>query len=154
MQLQASVAGAEGSGGGERRRGQGQLVLLDPQTWWGKREATEWFGAEEPYVLILTAGVGMLPGEQDGLAQTGERSYRAVKSRRESKAAGTRQASLVAQIVKNPPAMRETWVRSLGGKDLLEEGTATHSSILAWRIPWTGEPGGLQSMGLQRVRHD
>ena len=62
--------------------------------------------------------------------------------------------SLVFQIVKNPPAMREIWVQSLGWEDPLEEGMATHSSILAWRIPWTEEPGGLQSMGLQRVRHD
>ena len=60
-------------------------------------------------------------------------------------------ASLVAQMVKNPPAMRETWVRSLGWKATLEEGMAAHSSILAWRIPWTKEPGGLQSKGSQRV---
>ena len=58
-------------------------------------------------------------------------------------------ASLVAQLVKNPPAMQETWVRSLGWEDPLEKGTATHSSILAWRIPWT-----VQSTGSQRVRHD
>ena len=63
-------------------------------------------------------------------------------------------ASLVAQMVKNPPSMRETWVRSLGWEDPPEEGMATHSSILAWRIPWTEEPGGLQSTGLQRVRYD
>ena len=50
--------------------------------------------------------------------------------------------------------MQETWVRSLGQEDLLEEGMALHSSILAWRIPWTREPGGLQLMGLQRVEHD
>ena len=49
--------------------------------------------------------------------------------------------------------MQETRVRSLGWEDPLEKGMATHSSILAWRIPWTEEPGGLQSMGLQRVRH-
>ena len=60
--------------------------------------------------------------------------------------------SPVAQTVKNPPAMRETWVQSLGWEDPLEEGMATHSSILAWRIPWTEEPGRLQSMGSQRVR--
>ena len=54
---------------------------------------------------------------------------------------------MVAQAVKNPPAMLETWVPSLGQEDPLEEGMATHSSILAWRIPWTEEPGGLQSMG-------
>ena len=60
-------------------------------------------------------------------------------------------ASLVAQTVKNPPTLQETWVRSLGWEDLLEKGMATHSSIIAWEIPWTEEPGGLQSMGLQRV---
>ena len=54
-------------------------------------------------------------------------------------------------MVKNPPAMQETQVRSLGGEDSLEKGMATHSSILAWRIPWTEEPGRLQSMGWQRV---
>ena len=63
-------------------------------------------------------------------------------------------ASLVAQLVKNPPAMRETWVQSLGWEDHLEKGKATHSSILAWRIPWTEEPGALQSLGLQGVGHD
>ena len=57
-------------------------------------------------------------------------------------------------MVKNLPTMRETWVRSLGQEDPLEEGMATHSSIVAGRIPWTEEPGGLQSMGLQRVGHD
>ena len=60
-------------------------------------------------------------------------------------------------MVKNPPANAgdiETWVQSLGGEDPLKEGMATHSSILAWRIPRTEEPGGLQSMGLQRVRHN
>ena len=63
-------------------------------------------------------------------------------------------ASPVAQTVKNLPAMQETWVQSLGPEDPLEKEMATHSSILAWRIPWTEEPGGLQSMGSQRVRHD
>ena len=61
---------------------------------------------------------------------------------------------LVAQAVKNPPAVQETWVRSLGREDPLEQKMATHTSILAWRIPWTEEPGGLQSMGSQRVRYD
>ena len=55
----------------------------------------------------------------------------------------TATASLVAQLVKNPPAMQETWVPSLGREDPLEKGMATHSSLLAWRIPWTEEPGGL-----------
>ena len=58
-------------------------------------------------------------------------------------------ASLVAQLVKNPQAMRETWVPSLGWEDPLKKGKATHSSILAWRIPWT-----VWSMGSQRVRHN
>ena len=60
----------------------------------------------------------------------------------------------MAQVVKNRPAMQETWVQSLGQEDPPEKGMATHSSILAWRIPWTEEPGGLQSMGSQRVEHD
>ena len=57
-------------------------------------------------------------------------------------------------VVKNLPAVQETWVQSLGQEDLLEKEMATHSSILAWRVSWTEEPGGLQSMGLQRIRHD
>ena len=57
-------------------------------------------------------------------------------------------------MVKNLPTMQETWVQALGREDPLEKGMAMHSSILAWRIPWTEEPGGLQSMALQRVRHD
>ena len=56
--------------------------------------------------------------------------------------------------VKNPPAMRETQVQSLDQEDCLEKEMATHTSILAWEIPWTEEPGGLQSVGLQRIRHD
>ena len=62
-------------------------------------------------------------------------------------------APLVAQTVKNLPAMWETWIRSLGQEDPLEKEMATLSSILAWKIPWTEEPGRLQSMGSQRVRH-
>jgi len=60
----------------------------------------------------------------------------------------------VAQMVKNLPAMQETWVRSLGQEDPLDKGMAAHSSILARRIPWTEEPGRPQSMGSQRVGHD
>ena len=60
----------------------------------------------------------------------------------------------MAQTVKNLLAIWETWVRYLGREDPLEKGKANHSSILAWRIPWAEEPGGLQSMGWQRVRHD
>ena len=60
-------------------------------------------------------------------------------------------------VIKNPlpmQEMQETWVQSLGQEDLLEKKMATYSSILAWKIPWTEEPGGLQSMGLQRARHN
>ena len=64
-------------------------------------------------------------------------------------ASETTRTSLVAQLVKNPPAVQETWVRSLGWEDPLEKGKASHARILAWRIPWT-----ILSMGLQRVRHD
>ena len=62
-------------------------------------------------------------------------------------------ASLMAQMVKNLPAVQETWVLFLGQEDPLEKGLAIHYSILAWKIPWTEEPGGLQSMVSQRVRH-
>ena len=63
-------------------------------------------------------------------------------------------SSLLAQTVTNLPAMQSTWVRSLGQEDPLEKEMATHSSTLAWRIPWTEEPGSLLSTGSQRVRHN
>ena len=63
-------------------------------------------------------------------------------------------AFLVPQMVKNPSAMQETWVQSLGWEDALEKAMATHSSIPVWRIPWTEEPGGLQSMGSQSIGHN
>ena len=63
-------------------------------------------------------------------------------------------ASLMAQVIKNLSAMQVTWVPSLGWEDALEGGLATHSSIIAWRIPWTEEPDGLQSMGSQGVRRN
>ena len=63
-------------------------------------------------------------------------------------------ASLVAQMVKNLPAVQEIWVQFLGGEDPLEKGIAAHSSSVAWRIPWMEEPGGLQSVGSKRVRRD
>ena len=66
----------------------------------------------------------------------------------------SRWASIVALLVKNPPAMQETWVQSLGLEDSLEKGMVTHSRIFAWRTPWTEESGRLQSMGSQIVRHD
>ena len=70
------------------------------------------------------------------------------------KALSPNTASLVAQLVKTMPAMQGTWVQSLGWEDPLEKRRATHSSILPWRIPWTEEPDGLQSMESQRVRHE
>ena len=60
----------------------------------------------------------------------------------------------MSQRVKSLPAMQETWVQFLGREDSMEEGMAIHSSILAWRIPWTEEPGGIQSMGSRRVGHN
>ena len=60
----------------------------------------------------------------------------------------------MVQMVKQPPTMWETWVQSLGWKDPVEKEMATYSSILAWKIPWTEEPGGLQSTGPERVGHD
>ena len=63
-------------------------------------------------------------------------------------------ASLVAQMIKHLPAVQETWVQSLGWEDPLEKEMATHSSTLAWKIPWTEEPGRLQGRGSQRVGHD
>jgi len=71
-----------------------------------------------------------------------------------SGASGKVRASLVAQMVNNLPTVQETQVRSLGWKDTLEKGMVTHSGIPAWRIPWTEDPGGLQSLGWQRVGHD
>ena len=63
-------------------------------------------------------------------------------------------ASLVARMVKNPPAMRETWAQSLGWENSLEKRTATHSSVLAWRTPWTEEAGGLHCKGSQIAEHN
>ena len=60
----------------------------------------------------------------------------------------------MVQMIKNLPTMQETWVQSLGWEGPLEKGMTIHSTILAWRIPWTEEPGELQSMGLQRIGHD
>ena len=74
-----------------------------------------------------------------------------MQSHHEPHPAPTR-ASLVAQMVKNLPAMQQTWVQSLGWEYPLKRGMATHSGILAWRTPWMKGPGGLQSTGLQRVR--
>ena len=79
-----------------------------------------------------------------GMSWTFPRKYE-----HEANLKGQTRVSLVALTVKNLPAMQKTWVWSLGREDPLEKGMATHSSILSWRFPWTQEPGGLQSMGLQ-----
>ena len=84
----------------------------------------------------------------------GDKRGRAITGRLGLTYAHRHWASLAAQRVKRPPPMQETRVRSLGQEDPLEKEMATHSSILAWRISWTEEPGRLQSTGLQRVGHD
>ena len=86
----------------------------------------------------LIPGLGRSPGEGERIGYPLQYSW----------------ASPVAQMVKSPPAMQETWVWSLGWEDPLEKGMATYSSILAWRIPWIEKPGRLQSMGSQRVGHN
>ena len=99
------------------------------------------------------------PGKQS-LSSQGETKEARFNSVKHTRVVGlfattqVAQASLVAQMVKNLPTMWETWARPLVWGDPLEEGMAAHSSTLAWRIPWTEEPGGLQSMGWQRARHD
>ena len=95
-----------------------------------------------------------IPGmrEPGGLPSTG--SDRVGHDWRDLAAAVAAAASLVVQSVKNLPAVQETGVQSLGWEDPLEKEMATHSSILAWKISWREEPGGLQSMGLQRVGHN
>ena len=96
-----------------------------------------------------------LPGESQGWRSLWAAIYGVAQSPTWVKRLSSSSiASLVTQMVKNLPAMWETWVRSLGWEDPLEKGMATHSSILAWRIPGTGEPGRLQSTGSQRVGHD
>ena len=79
---------------------------------------------------------------------------REVRVRAASQTASKSLDSLMSQRVENPPAVQETQLLSVGQEDPLKKGIATHSSILAWRIPYSEEPGGLQSMGSQRVRHN
>ena len=104
-----------------------------------------------------------LPGESQGRRDGGAlwaavygvaQSWTWLKQLSSSSSSTQSRASLVAQMVKNLLAIQETWVWSLGGEDPLEKEMATRSSILAWRILWTEEPGGLQSMGSQRVWYD
>ena len=93
-------------------------------------------------------------GEPGGLLSMGSHRVGHDWSDLAAAAMDKRQASLEAQMVKNLPAIWETKVTSLGREDPLEKEMGTHSSILAWRVPWTEEPGGLQSTGSQRVGHD
>ena len=92
----------------------------------------------EPHDLTETMVLGVAVADKDAVGSLWQASW----------------ASLVAQMVKNLPAVQENQVRSLGQEDPLEKGMAPHSSILAWRIPWTEEPGSLQFMGLQNIGHD
>ena len=80
--------------------------------------------------------------------------WQVAREGREAGCSNFQLTSVVAQPVKCPPTMQETGVQSLGWEDLMEKEMATHSSILAWKIPWTEEPGRLQSMGLQRIGHN
>ena len=114
-------------------------------------------------IIILTRARGNLLDSTGSSSQCSVVAKRGGVGRREGGPRGRRYtyiyrwASQVALVVKNPPLRQETheiWVWSLGQEDPLEKGTATHSNILAWRIPWTEEPGRCQSIGSQRVRHD
>ena len=100
-----------------------------------------------------------LPGESQGRGAWRAAAYGVAQGqtrlKRLSSSSRTTSRGLPGgSTVKNPPAMQETWVQALGQEDPLEKGMATHSRVLAWRTPWTEEPGGLQSTGSQRVRHD
>ena len=126
----------------------------------------EIFGVLWPY--LMKEEVTDIDYNGSGLWVTYENGLRKRETREKQETAGSPEpffknlipgfhklvCSAVAQMVKNLPAMQEPWVRSLGWEDPLEKGLATHISILACRIPWTEEPGGLHSIGLQRVGHD
>ena len=109
--------------------------------------------------LPVTPGLSWLPTFAFQSLWNKRISFYGVSSRRSCRSSKNQSAlaslasggSLVAQMVKNLPAVQKTWVQSLGWEDPLETGMATHSSILAWSIPWTEEPGGLPSMGLRTV---
>ena len=109
--------------------------------------------------LPVTPGVSWLPTFAFQSLWNKRISFYGVSSRRSCRSSKNQSAlaslasggSLVAQMVKNLPAVQKTWVQSLGWEDPLETGMATHSSILAWSIPWTEEPGGLPSLGLRTV---
>ena len=119
-------------------------------TWQCRRPQRCWFDpwvGKIPWRRPWQPSPVFLPGESHGqrsLAGYGPQDRKELDMTEAIQHAWT---SLVAQMVKNPPAMWETWVRSLGWEDLMEKWKATHSNILAWRIPWTEESGGLQFMG-------
>ena len=117
---------------------------------------TEWCRHTDPRrdgALIFDRGAEEIQWREDGLLIKGCWNHWPSLGRRKN-SSWTSWTSLVAQTVKRLPTMQETWVRSLGQDDPLEKEMATHSSSLAWKIPWTEEPGRLQSMGSQRVGHD
>ena len=106
-----------------------------------------------PHVPILSPGV--IQQKPEITAQIEGLCWRkGVPTTNKKQPVHLQRSSLVAQMVKNLPAVQKTWVQASGQEDPLEKGMAIHSNILAWRIPWTEEPGGLPSMGLQRVGHD
>ena len=133
-------------------------VWVDSRSWWWTgRPGVLWFmgsqrvrhdwATELNWTPLLFPTLGPALYLHPFHTSTGGSFYRPLLS-------WTSLAQTVAQTVKNRPAMQETQVQSLGREDPLEKGMATHCSILAWRIPWTEESGGLQSMGSQRVSHD
>ena len=105
-------------------------------------------------LLVQQVDTQQSPTPPRGLDGPSHKKSRVCTIFSQSNNEGPKRSPLVAQMVKNLPAMQETQVQSLDLEDPLEKGIATHSSILAWRIPWTEEPGRLQSMESQRVRHD
>ena len=128
----------------------------------GKHEAVRWEDTATRCATLPAAGVGTLPGHLRGWGAK-RSSTRAEEKQGSQELTCSHRIKMggswggpSGSVVKNPPAMlgtQETWVRSLGREDPLEEGMATHSSALAWRIPWTEEPGGLRPVESQRVGH-
>ena len=131
-------AGGEGE---DKKKWDGWMASLPPWTWvWVNSGSWWWTGRPGMLRFMGSQRVGHnWATELDWTNSTFKNLYTHI------------QAPLVAQIVKNLPALRETWVQSLGREKSPEKRTATYSSIVAWRIPWTEEPGGLQSMGSQTL---
>ena len=132
-----------------------RLLCQQTADWW----KIEWVERREPWRRERLSTPVFCPGESHGLyGPWGHKELYTIEQlshhiHKEGRGQGI-SPSLVAQMVKNLPAKQETQVQSLGQEDPLEKGMATHSSILAWRIPWREEPGGLQSIRPQRVWHD